>query len=176
MKNIFVLGLPLLLTGCSSLGSTPFPSARPDDFQLEYYWETGSLPPPYFYSYRIYLGAGTQGEIKFQADYSGEQTPVWVEAVNLTENDLNRLYEMLYTMGMFEKEWLQATDTPAGGSASYLKGVAYGQAFSIPSFVAGDQQARDARALYEHIEGLVPRETWVKLLALHDDYVAENEE
>ena len=176
MNKIFFLGLPLLLTGCASLLSTPFPTVRPDDFQLEYYWETGSLPPPYFYSYRITLGPGTRAEIEFQADYSGDNTPVWLEVIDITENDLDQLYEMLYTMGMFEKEWLQATDTPAGGSASYLKGVAYGQAFSIPSFVAGDQQARDARALYEHIEGLVPRETWVKLLALHDDYVAENEE
>ena len=134
MNKIFFLGLPLLLTGCASLLSTPFPTVRPDDFQLEYYWETGSLPPPYFYSYRIPLGPGTRAEIEFQADYSGDNTPVWLEVIDITENDLDQLYEMLYTMGMFEKEGRQVTDTPTGGSASSLTGMAYGNRFDIPSF------------------------------------------
>ncbi len=180
MKTMFFLSLPLLLTACASLmpspEPTPFPMARPDDFQIKYYWETGSLPPPYFYAYEIFVGPGTRGELKFQADYNDEDPPVWIETIDITENDLDRLYEMLYAMGMFENEWLQVTDTPTGGSASYLTGIAYEQVFDIPRYVAGEQQAKDARVLYEHIDSLVPKEIWDKLLGLHDEYVEENEE
>jgi len=180
MKTMIVIGLPLFLTGCASLvpspAPTPFPTSRPVDFQFKYYWETGSLPPPYFFAYEIFVGPGAKGEIKFQADYSGDNTPIWIETIDITENDLDQLYEMLYAMGMFEKEWLQVTDTPTGGGASYLAGIAYEQAFNIPSYVAGEQQAQDAKALYEHIDSLVPKGTWDKLMALHDAYVAENED
>lgn len=180
MRIFFLLFGPLFLVGCTVFAQTStvtsFPQALSDDFEFEYYWETGSLPPPYFYSYTISVGPGAQGEIEFRADYSDEEPPIWIEIVAISEKDLDQLYRMFYDMGIFEKEWLQAADTPAGGSTSKLSGYVYGQVFSIPSFVAGDQQARDARALYEHIEGLVSQETWDKLMALHDEYVAENED
>lgn len=176
MKKLLLLVIFLGFVGCATPRSTPWPETRPDDFQIEYYWETGSLPPPYFYSYRITVGPGAGGEIKFQADYSGEETPLWVEAIDITENDLDQLYKTLIAMGMFEIEWLQATDIPTGGSASFLTGLAHGTKFSIPSFVAGKQQEKDARALYEYIKTLVPQETWEKLMSLHDEYVEKNEE
>ena len=152
MKNLFLIFFTLLLVGCAS---TNFSSERPNDFQLKYYWETGSLPPPYFYSYRILIGPGTQGKIKFQADYSDEDPPIWIEAIKISENDLDQLYQMLYGMGMFEKEWQQEMDIPDGSIARKLSGLAYGEAFSIPSYVDGDQQAKDARMLYEVIEAKV---------------------
>lgn len=184
MKKLIPFFISLILVGCATPllsptitpTTTPFPQVRPDDFQVEYYWETGSLPPPYFYLYRIRIGPEAIGEIEFQADYSDEDPPIWIEPLNISEADLDLLYEMLNDMGMFVQEWIQATDTPDGGSASKLSSFAHGQEFSIPSFVAGEQQSSDARELYEYIESLVPQETWDKLLVLHDEYVAENEE
>jgi len=49
----------------------------------------------------------------------------------------------------------QAKDIPDGGSANKLSVTAYGQEFLIPSYVAGEERAKDAKALYEFIEGLV---------------------
>jgi len=172
----------LFMAGCAASEpipvhtNTPFLATRPDDFQVEYYWETGSLPPPYFYFYEVTIGPGPEGEIRFQADYSEQDPPIWIEPIAVSENDLDRLYGMLVNMGMFAKEWLQAEDIPDGGSASKLSVRAYGQNFTIPSYVAGEQLSKDARTLYKHIENLVPQETWDKLMVLHDEYVAENEE
>lgn len=171
-----------MLSGCAVLPNrieapvTPFPQIRPDDFHIEYYWETGSLPPPYFYFYEIKIGPGFIGEITFQADYSDQEPPIWIETIEISQDDLDGLYEMLYTIGMFDKEWLQVEDIPDGGSATKLIVYAFGQEFTIPSYVAGGQQSKDARALYEQIESLVSQEIWDKLMALHDQYVAENEE
>lgn len=176
MKKLLLLVIFLGFVGCATPRSTPWPETRPDDFQIEYYWETGSLPPPYFYSYKISIGPGNHGEINFQADYSDEDPPVWIENIEVSDAELGQLYQMLHEMGMFEKEWQQAADTPDGGSVSKLSGDAYGYEFAIPSFVAGKQQEKDARALYEYIETLVPQETWEKLLSLHDEYVEKNEE
>lgn len=173
MKNIWLLFFALIAVSCSTENLS---SERPNDFQLEYYWETGSLPPPYFYSYQIFIGPGSKGEIRFQADYSGQDPPVWVESIEISEVELDQLYQMLHEMGMFEKEWRQAADTPDGGSASKLSGIASGHEFFIPSYVDNDQQAGDADALYEFIETLVPQNTWKKLMSLHDEYVEANDE
>ena len=48
--------------------------------------------------------------------------------------------------------------------------------FSIPSFVKGDQDAKDIRKVYEQIDALVPQNIWDDLLARHDQYVLEHED
>src|SRR5690554_3169233 len=53
--------------------------AVPADFQIEYEWHEGSLPPPYHYEYTIRIGPGAQGEIVFLPDYPSDDTPVWTE-------------------------------------------------------------------------------------------------
>ncbi len=182
MQILFNLIFLVMLSGCSVLPyqieatNTPFPRTRPDDFRIEYYWETGSLPSPHFYYYEINIGPGVVGEIKFQADYSDQEPPIWIESIEISRDDMDELYEMLYVIGLFDMVWLQVEDIPDGGSATKLLVYAYGQEFTIPSFVAGEQQSKDAMALYGQIESLVSQEIWDKLMALHDQYVAENEE
>ena len=182
MRKIILLCSILFIAGCAviepavELANTPFPKTRPGDFQIKYYWETGALPPPYFYSYTIAIGPGVQGEIEFVADYEDEDPPVWVEQITISDQELDHLYQKLFEMALFEGGWQQAEDIPDGGSANKLSVTAYGQEFLIPSYVAGEERAKDAKALYELIEGLVSQEIWEELNTLHDEYVREHEE
>ncbi|MBC8507499.1 MAG: hypothetical protein ISR58_02840 [Anaerolineales bacterium] len=182
MRITILLIAILFLTGCTVsdplpvLTETPFSKIRPDDFQVEYYWETGALPPPYFYSYTITIGPGALGEIIFVADYKDEGPPIWVEKIAISDAELDDLYVRIFDMSLVEESWQQTDDIPDGGSANKLSVTAYGQDFSIPSYVADEEQAQAARVLFEYIEGLVSQEIWEKLNTLHDDYVREHEE
>ena len=90
MKDFFIPTIIVLLCSCSpALTPTPQPTAtatmnpishiKPDDFQVQYYWEVGSLPPPYFYAYTITLGPEAKGEIRFMPGYSNDDPPIWIE-------------------------------------------------------------------------------------------------
>ncbi len=162
MRIIILLCSILFIAGCAvsahvaTLTNPPISDIRPDDFQVEYYWETGSLPPPYFYTYTITVGPGARGEIVFQADYKDEDPPIWSEVFEIQESDLDLLYTQLFEMGMFENTWQQVDDIPDGGSADKLSVMAYERVFSIPSYVDVKQRARDAREVYDYINSLVP--------------------
>lgn len=181
-KQIFLLiYVMLLLTACAAPAAlvpdpTSISSERPMDFQLEYFWSTGSLPPIYYYNYRISIGPETSGSIVFQAGYNGEEVPVWTETFSLSTSDLNSLYASLYQAGAFNKTWQQMEDTPAGGSVDSLEVTAYANAYAIPSYIDDEDQSRDMHAVYGEIEALVPKEIWDDLYAKHDAYVMENEE
>jgi hypothetical protein len=188
MKKLYALIIPVvLLAACRAQPSTtpqpsptatsePVPETRPDDFYIQYYWEVGPLEPLYFYSYKITVGSEIPGEIVFEAGYSGDEHPVWTEAFNVAESDLDQLYTMLYDTGVFSEEWHEAEDIPIGGSADKISIYAHGRQFSIPSFAGDEYQARDIRAVYDFVNALVPEDIWDSLLTRHDQYILENED
>jgi hypothetical protein len=181
-KHIFLLiYVMLLLIACAAPaalapGLTRIPDERPMDFQLEYYWSTGSLPPIYYYNYTIAIGPEETGTIVFQAGYNGNDAPVWTETFILNPGELDALYLSLHQAGAFSKTWQQMEDIPDGGSVDDLSITAYKNTYSIPSYIEGDDQSRDMHAVYGEIEALVPQEIWDDLYAKQEEYVMENEE
>ena len=186
MRKILLIIFLLLLISCSTQAvedtATPMPTAtllpreKPSDFQVSYYWETGSLPPPYFYSYTITIGPSAEGTITFEPGYSTYDPPTWVEDFQLSESDLDLLYEELYDANVFEGEWHQKEDIPVGGSADKMAVIAYGRDYSIPIYVEGEEKSKSIKKVYEEIETLVPQEIWDKLNEQHDEYVLEHED
>jgi len=176
MKRILSTLSVILLAACSAVASvpTPMPAERPDDFHVRYNWSVGSLPPVYHYRYTITVDSGMQGKIDFKAGYSPDET-VWTEQFSITPSDLDALYANMLNGGVFRTVFAEDDDPPVGGSLYSMNITAYDTSYDIPSFVAGEEQARTARALKEEIEALVPQEIWNKLNAQHDQYVAENE-
>jgi hypothetical protein len=156
--------------------ATPFPEEKPDDFQVIYEWETGSLPPPYYYKYTIQLGPAPEGKITFVADYPSREDPppTWIETFEISEADLILLYILLYQADAFSEAWIQMEDIPVGGSADDLSVTAYGIQIQIPAYLDGEQKADSMRFIYKQIEARVPQETWDQLYTLHDAYVQAN--
>ena len=179
-KKLALLFLALAFVACRSGDTTPLttpiPREKSDDFQVQYYWEVGALPPPYFYSYTITIGPGLAGQITFEAGYEPDEESTWVESFPLTEGDLQQLYEKMYDAGIFEGEWKQQEDIPTGGSADKMTVIAYSAKYKIPSYVDGDEKARSIRAIYDQIEGYVTQEIWEELNAKHERYVQEHED
>jgi len=191
MRKIVRIVVLVLLSSCATKAvempteektSTPAPTAtslpreRPGDFQVRYYWETGSLPPPYFYSYTITIGPGTDGSLEFVPDYTTYDPPLWLEGFQVSERDLDLLYAALYQAEAFEAGWEQSEDIPTGGSADKMTIIAHGREYLIPSYVDDDEKSKAIKRVYEDIEAFVPQAIWDKLNAQHDQYVLEHED
>jgi len=177
-KTIFFLSL-LLLSACApaaALAPTPIPAERPPDFQVQYYWSTGSLPPIYYYNYSISIGPEARDSIVFKAGYNGDEAPVWMENFPVSESDLDSLYTSLQQARAFSESWQQMEDIPDGGSVDSLDLTAWANTYAIPSYIEEGEQASAMHAVYGMIEHLVPQEIWDDLYAKHDEYVMENEE
>jgi len=183
-KAILLLGLlclvackpaPTSQAGPDNVQPTGLPSAMPADFQVSYAWEVGSLPPAHFYRYTINLGLAEAGQIEFQAGYAGEDAAVWVERFEIVEAELESLYTEIYAAGVFEQRLEQMEDIPMGGSADKLQVIAYGVAYQVPSYVAGEANEKALDAIYAKIENLVPPNVWDKLNAQHAEYVEAHE-
>lgn len=172
IRKPFLLLPLILLAACAA----PVQAERPADFQAQYHWSTGSLPPPYNYNYTITIGPEASGTIVFKADYRDGNPINRTETFPLGESDLDGLYARLYQIGAFSKTWQQVKDIPDGGSVSELTMTAYGGVYSIPAYIDGDDQASDMHSVYGKIEALVPQEVWDEWYVRHEQYIAENKD
>ena len=187
MRKLFLLFI-LLLASCTSVEKTAvptstavptptsFPQTRPADFQIEYKWSTGSLPPAYAYSYIITIRTADESNIELQPGYEKYDPPYWQETITVNESDLDQLYAHLWNIGLFTKKWTQVEDVPVGGQSTSMEVQAFGQRISIPAYVDGEQKSDDIRTAYEEIKKLVPDSTWNELHTEQEKYSVENEE
>ncbi|MBA3533220.1 MAG: hypothetical protein H0T73_14970 [Ardenticatenales bacterium] len=170
---VVLMGVGLLVCGCAGSSGGGETETRPADFQLEYNWQAGSLPPPYHYEYTISIGPDAQGEIVFQPDYPSDKTPVWREPLTVTEANLDAIYALAREKGLFSETWQEATDAPVGGRVEWLEVTANGQQISLPAFMEQNAQTIASQELYEAIRDLVPEATWEKLETQRAQYEQE---
>src|SRR5687768_8853812 len=99
--DLFTKLLCLLLLFSFGCATSTEMKPRPADFRVQYHWSEGSLPPPYHSEYTIRLGPGLQGEIEFQPDYPSGDTPIWIETFEIEDEDLEKLYALMWAKGIF---------------------------------------------------------------------------
>jgi hypothetical protein len=144
--------------------STTTAHAMPADFELEYQWQEGSLPPPHHYSYRILLRADGSGVVTMIPGYSFQQPPTWTEPFAIAAADLTSLHEFMRARGMPDRKWKTRDQHIVGGSHSSLRWLANGKTADVSS-----QLAESDRALYgeivDAVRTRVPDALWSDLLA-----------
>jgi hypothetical protein len=158
MKTILwiIVSASLALGACAHV-----PGERPDDFGLILDWDTGTLPPPYNYSYTIAIGPGLVGQFSYQPGYAPEnQVEVWNKEFSLESKDLDALYKTLAEKGMLRENW--ATDQRLlGGQGSNLDITASGNKYHIPSVSVLTRPDREkVEAVFEIIRGYIPQSIW----------------
>jgi len=146
--------------------------SRPRDFTIQYDWCAGSMPPPHHYEYTIHIGPGLQGEIVFYPDYPGQNTPVWTEPFDVSEESLDALYALVAER-VLSREWVKIEDGAVGGSLAWMSGTVDGQRFRVPSRVEGEDALEP---VYVAVKALVPDAIWAKLRAQREQYEQDYEE
>lgn len=130
---------------------------RPKDFELTFIWCEGTVPPPYYSEYRIQIGPGPRGLIKFWPDYPQYDAPVWEFDFPVKERTLDELFSDLTKSGAFTTKWPSPDELPVGGSLEWLEIRTGGQQFTIPSH---SEVTPDISLIYENVQSQVPKRIW----------------
>ena len=148
---------------------------RPDDFAVLYEWQEGSLPPPYYYEYRINLQPSGNGEVTMIPDYPSERVPVWTETFTVQIDTLDELYRMMIARGLLTKDWQTQSLPSVGGSREFMTVMAHRKRIAIPARVIHEQESQ-VGAMYSALRTLVPKAIWDKLNTQRGQYVKEHQE
>ena len=142
-------------------------NSRPIDFSIQYKWCEGTVPPPYYYEYTIWLGPGSRGRIDFLPDYPMHNPPVWTEPFDVEAEALDRLYALMVEKGVFKRSWTEIDDGRIGGSLEWMRVTVAGKKFTVPSVI---EEAGIVKDIYSAIKALVPESIWAKLRAQREQY------
>jgi hypothetical protein len=175
MKTVlaFLLLISLtLFTACAP--APPAPSEnRPDDFRILYQWWAGSMPPPYYYEYRLEVDPTGAAWIILTPDYPASQVPSYTENFSLSEQQLEDLYQEMVELGLFRLNWQAEDSPPVGGSTSLLTVTAGGREIRILSYTI-ERQRQQAERMADTVRGTVPQEVWDRLEEKRQEYMEEN--
>jgi hypothetical protein len=68
VAKIIMLGICIMAAFLSS-SCSQVPQQRPEDFAIYSYWNTGALPPEYYYEIEIEIDPDRTGTLTYQAGY-----------------------------------------------------------------------------------------------------------
>jgi hypothetical protein len=145
-------------------------SGLPVDFQVEYHWRAGTVPPPHHYEYRIRLDASGAGEIRFHPDYPSERPPEWREGFSVSLQDLERLSQQIVEREIVGRRWelIPDLEAPVGGELESMEVVVNAQRHQVPSGIIDTSRVE---AMYGYIRSLVPEGIWRSLFERREAYI-----
>ena len=152
---IFVVSI-LMTMGCQKTAET-----KSDDFSLYYYWNTGALPPGYYYQIEVEITPNRSGILTYQGGYAADTDNIATFEFNVDEETWNNFYTWLSEKDIFRNDWTESEDILLGGSTTQVKLQSDGEIYVIPS---ESVLTKDEREVYyeleEQINQLVPSMVW----------------
>jgi len=159
LLNILILVGIFMLAACS-----PIEETRPDDFTLYYYWNTGALPPEYYYQYEIEIDPNGKGVLTYQKGYEEDEGQNEVFTFQVEKEQWDDFYSWLRMNKILRSNWKESEDVLVGSSATSVKIQAGGEKFVIPSVsVLSSNDRADYYELEEQIKQLIPAEIWEQI-------------
>jgi hypothetical protein len=134
---------------------------------VNYHFQTGTVPPPYYYSYELFINSGGSCSISYRPSYSTDS--VWVYKFDLITDQLNTLDAAITNSGVLTDSITSLPENkhPIGGSLKNVVITLYqdpvldrlAPVIRTPHFPTADfkQKLED---LYESIVSSVPQSIW----------------
>jgi hypothetical protein len=142
----------------------------PNELSIHYYWQEGSLPPPYYYQFNIRVGPNLSGVIELQPDYDFNSPPIWHESFTLDEQTAKKLLELLEQTKAFQTKWQETVEPTVGGSLESAEIAYCGQHIRI-SNQAAPEQAKIASQIFEAVRAVAPTRIWNDLMVRRQEYI-----
>jgi hypothetical protein len=151
--------------------------AQFDWTDIQYHYQTGSIPPPYYYSYDVFISASGSGNLYYHGGYSSDSTRTdSAFSFNVNSKDLSALNKLIFKNKILtrEIETLPRDKTPIGGS---LQNVLITLAqdprldrkpmrIETPYFPASEKDKRILDQIYNKVKFMVPLDIWDAVSAL----------
>jgi hypothetical protein len=138
--------------------------------ELIYHYQTGSIPPPYFYSYELRIASTGSGTLLYYPDYS--EDTVWTFAINITEDDLKVLNSSILESNILGGQIPSVPDSqkPIGGPLENLTVILYQdpnldqlpQQITTPYFPEKEYTEK-LEKLSDLMKRFIPETTWKEI-------------
>ncbi len=163
MKTIIFLctSLVLFLTATSD--------AQYNWTDIQYHFQTGSVPPPYYHEYDIYISAAGTGSLAYHTGYGNDSTSKnFTYDLTLSPEDIASLDEAIQKSKVLTATFEEMEKHPIGGSMNNVF-VTLPQdprldhkppRIEIPYFPKSKKQKAALEKLYEAVRSLVPQSIW----------------
>lgn len=135
----------------------------------QYHYQTGSVPPPYFFEYDVFINAGGQGTLVYHSSYSTDSTSK-MDNYTFTVNasDISSLNNAIKKSKVLTATFKEMENHPIGGSMQNAIILLYQdpaldhmpQRITTPYFPASSKQRKALEILYGKIKSLVPQTIW----------------
>ena len=136
---------------------------------LQYHYQTGSVPPPYYFEYDIYISPTGSGSIAYHGGYETDTTRKdYNSDFNISSDDLAALDEQIQNSGVLTDNFEELVKHPIGGSMNKVY-ITMPQdprldhkppRIETPYFPKSKKQKAALGKLYEKIRSLVPQTIW----------------
>lgn len=135
-----------------------------EDLTVKLYWDTGTLPPEYYYYYRITIGPDYTGIFEYQPGYGEPPAPdVWKVNFKVSQDQLDYLYLLLIENNLFKDEW-ETTESAGGGSFSSIIIISGGREYKIPSNTElKKEDIAKIDVVSDYLKEIVPADTWKEM-------------
>ena len=153
---------------------------------LDYSFRSGTMPPPYFYSYNILINSDdTSGFLKYAFDYSQEDNPPLEYKLTFSEEQMGKLNEAIKESKVLCEEIESVPDSLQliGGSVQNVKIIIVNpnpnldqppRIIETPYFPT-EEYKEGLDNLYETINKLVPENIWEEIKTKKDEYIKQYE-
>jgi len=136
----------------------------PQDFGVQLKWNTGSLPPPYNYSYGIYFGPGLSGRFEYQGGNGLPEMPKpWTTDFEISAGIMDDLYMLMEKNDFFRDKW-EKSEPSIGGSSTIITVNANGTDYKIPpDFELKHEDVQKINEVADYINSMVPKTIWEQM-------------
>ncbi|MFA5011514.1 MAG: hypothetical protein WC644_06120 [Ignavibacteria bacterium] len=182
MKNLLI-GLIFLSVIASCTNSQDV--TKSDWSALQYFYNSGPLPPPYHYSYEITINNNGESSLNYRLGYD-EQKPPINYSFNVSKQDLKLLSEKITTsqLATGKIKAVPENQHPVGGSLERVKLIITKEnpeldqppvAFESPYFPI-EMYKKNLDELYSFIKKLVPDSIWADAEAKKSEFENNHKE
>lgn len=136
---------------------------------IQYHFQTGSVPPPYYYEYDIYISATGTGSLAYHGGYESDTSKKdYTYDFNVLPDDLKSLDQRIQTSKVLTDAFEELEKHPIGGSINRVF-ITMPQdpridhrppRIETPYFPKSKKQKAALEKLYAKIKSLVPQSVW----------------
>lgn len=162
MKIISILILFIVLYNANA-------QSHYDWTDAQYHYQTGSVPPPYYYEYDVFINAGGQGNLTYHSSYAFDSTKKDVNyTFDVSESNIASLNKEIKKSKVLTSTFKEMDKHPIGGSMQNAVIILYQDPVvdhlparvTTPYFPDSDKQKKALEKLYAKIKSLVPQKIW----------------